>query len=159
MENIKEPFIFTGNYDSKVPAADIFRADGYTFYMWPNGAFADRSVGTADVVDADKGKVRFGDYALDFGYDYSSYNGASNANTYMRYCGKDITIDGTPKELGMWIYAPEGTPNFAMEVCVEHWNGSSYSTSNLPLFYKMKDKDTGEEKLMNTWNGKEQISL
>ena len=159
MENIKEPFIFTGNYDSKVPAADIFRADGYTFYMWPNGAFADRSVGTADVVDADKGKVRFGDYALDFGYDYSSYNGASNANTYMRYCGKDITIDGTPKELGMWIYAPEGTPNFAMEVCVEHWNGSSYSTSNLPLFYKMKDKDTGEEKLMNTWNGKTDITV
>ena len=157
METIQEPFIFTGHHNTSVPAADIFRKDGYTFYMWPNRAFDDQSVGTADVVDADKGNVRFGDYALDLGYDYRSYNGSSNANTYMRYCGKDITIEGTPKELGMWVYAPEGTPNFGMQVCVEYWNGSSYLTSNLPLFYKMNDKETGEEKVMNTADGKKEI--
>ena len=34
---LSAPYRFTGNYDSAVPASDIFHANGYTYYLWPNG--------------------------------------------------------------------------------------------------------------------------
>ena len=139
MNTIQEPFVFTGNYDTAVPAADIFRKDGYTFYLWPNASLDDRSVGSADVVNADEGKVRFGEYSLDVEYDFRSYNKTSNSNIYLRYCGEDINIDGTPSELGMWVYAPKGTDNFRIAVCVETWDAAknSYVTQN--IFLKTQD--------------------
>lgn len=149
-DTIKQPFTFTGNFDTAVPAADIFRADGYTFYLWPNGSLNDRSVGSADVNNKETGQVRFGDYALDVEYDFTSYNGTSNSNIYLRYCGEPITIDGNPKELGMWVYAPEGTHNFRIAVCVETWNGSSYTTQN--IFLKTQDGDDLNYKGIN-WSG------
>ncbi len=128
-------FFFTGNYEAKVPAADIFGADGYTFYLWPNAALGDRSVGYAAVTDTEDGEVKFGDYSLDLYYDYTKYNEASNANFYIRYCGEDIVIDGTPTSIGMWVYAPEGTANFRIAVDVASYdsNKGCYVSNNIYL--------------------------
>ncbi len=127
------PYRFTGNYDSAVPAAPIFNANGYTYYLWPNGTIAEYLAGEVKTVSReDGGQVRSGDYALELDYDYASYDGSKNANFYIRYCGDEIKIDGYPKEIGLWVYAPEGTANYSIALDVAVWNPSinDYSTSN-----------------------------
>lgn len=125
------PYRFTGNYDSAVPAAPIFNANGYSYYLWPNGTITEYEAGEVKIMTRDAGaQVRSGDYALELDYDYASYDGSANANFYVRYCGEEISIDGYPTEIGLWVYAPEGTANYALALDVAVWNGSGYSTSN-----------------------------
>ena len=61
---LEAPYRFTGNYDSAVPAADIFRANGYSYYLWPNGSLTQYLCGDLKMTTAaEGGQVRFGDYA------------------------------------------------------------------------------------------------
>ena len=76
------------------------------------------------------GHVRFDDYSLELNYDYSSYNGISNSNFYLRYCGEQIKIEGYPTEIGVWVYVPEGSWEYAMYADLMYWNGSN--TASLP---------------------------
>jgi hypothetical protein len=82
---------------------------------------------------AEGGQVRFGEYSLELDYDYASYNGQSNANYYIRYCGDQIKIEGYPTEIGVWVYAPEGTPDYILACDVYYWDGSDYSLKNCYL--------------------------
>ena len=128
------PYAFTGNYDSAVPAAPIFNANGYTYYLWPNGTIDQYMAGDLKTISReDGGQVRSGDYALELDYDYASYNGSANANFYIRYCGEELNIEGYPTEVGVWIYAPEGTANYMIACDIAAWNGNGYSTKNLFL--------------------------
>ena len=134
------PYRFTGNWDTSVPAADIFHANGYEFYLWPNGTLTEYLCGEAKIVtEAEGGQVRFGEYALELDYDYESYDGSKNANYYLRYCGDPIYIEGYPTELGVWVYAPEGTANFQLYADIGIWNGSDYTTKLVAL----TDANTG----------------
>ncbi|MFR6425372.1 MAG: hypothetical protein ACLUNO_07355 [Oscillospiraceae bacterium] len=92
---LEAPYRFTGNWDSSVPAADIFRANGYSYYLWPNASLKDYCCGDLKITTAaEGGQVRFGDYAMELDYDYASYDGSSNANYYVRYSGDQIKTRG-----------------------------------------------------------------
>lgn len=131
---VTAPYVFTGNYETAVPAAPIFNANGYTYYLWPNGTIDQYMAGDLKTISREEGgMVRSGDYALELDYDYASYNGSANANFYIRYCGEEIDIEGYPTEVGVWIYAPEGTANYMIACDIAAWNGTKYATKNLFL--------------------------
>ena len=137
---ISAPYSFTGNYDSPVPAADIFRANGYSYYLWPNGSLTQYLCGDLKMTTAaEGGQVRFGDYAMELNYDYESYNGDKNSNYYIRYCGDRVIIEGYPTELGVWVYAPEGTPRYVLNVDLGYWDGSDYGTLHYKLTHRNAD--------------------
>lgn len=147
---VTAPYVFTGNWDSAVPASDIFRANGYTYYLWPNSAIPEYESGDLKVVTGDNGQVRFGEAALELDYDYASYDGSSNANYYIRYCGEDIDIEGYPSEVGVWVYAPEATPSaYTLYIQVEYWDKDKkdYVAKYIPL------KAEGSEATGFTWSG------
>ena len=148
---ISAPYRFTGNWDSKVPASDIFRANGYSYYLWPNGSITQYLCGDLKMTTAaEGGQVRFGDYAMELNYDYESYNKESNSNFYIRYCGDQIKIEGTPSEIGVWIYAPENTPCYSLYADIEYWNGEDYSTKWYILSHKGAN---GEPSTVIDWTG------
>ena len=145
---VSAPFRFTGNFDTAVPAADIFRANGYDFYLWPGTPpLTEYNCGELKITRSDAGEVRFGEAAMELDYDYASYDGSRNANYYIRYCGEDIDIEGYPSEIGVWVYAPEGTAKYTPYIQVAAWNGSDYTAKYFPL----KRVDTGETGI--TWSG------
>ena len=144
--NVSSPYRFTGNYDTAVPAGDIFRTDGYSFYLWPNNSITTYNVGAVKTTtEADGGYVRFGDYSLELNYDYSSYNGSSNSNFYVRYCGEPIAIDGYPTELGVWVYVPEGSWPYAMYADLAVWDGSNYVNKNIQLKHAKDGNSSNRE--------------
>ena len=137
---ISAPYRFTGNYDSAVPASDIFHANGYTYYLWPNGTMDQYLCGGLKTVTAEEGgQVRTGandgQYSLELDYDYESYNKTKNANFYIRYSGNPIQIEGSPTEIGVWVYAPEGTPPYRICADIEVWDSAKgdYVYKNLFL--------------------------
>lgn len=138
------PYQFTGNYDSAVPAAPIFRANGYTYYLWPNNSIKAYNAGALRTVSREEGgQVRSGDYALELNYDYSSFDNSSNSNFYVRYCGEEIPVEGYPTQVGVWVYAPEGTPAYKVYVDIAVWNGNGYSTKNIPLLNASEGEQSG----------------
>lgn len=137
---LSAPYRFTGNYDSAVPASDIFHANGYTYYLWPNGTMDQYLCGGLKTVTAEEGgQVRTGandgQYSLELDYDYESYNKTKNANFYIRYSGNPIQIEGSPTEIGVWVYAPEGTPPYRICADIEVWDSAKgdYVYKNLFL--------------------------
>lgn len=148
---LSAPYRFTGNWDSDVPASDIFRANGYSYYLWPNASITQYLCGDLKMTTAaEGGQVRFGDYAMELNYDYESYDGSKNSNFYVRYCGDQIKIEGTPTEIGVWIYAPENTPCYSLYADIMFWNGSNYGTKNYLLSHKGAN---GERSTIIDWTG------
>ena len=148
---LSAPYRFTGNWDSPVPASDIFRANGYSYYLWPNGSITQYLCGDLKMTTAaEGGQVRFGDYAMELNYDYESYDGSKNSNFYVRYCGDQIKIEGTPTEIGVWIYAPENTPCYSLYADIMFWNGSDYKAKNYILSHKGAN---GERSTIIDWTG------
>ena len=177
---ISAPYAFSGNFEAGVPASDIFRANGYTYYLWPNNSITSYNTGTLSVVtEEDGGQVRFGDYSLELNYDFRSFDFSSNSNWYIRYCGdpvkgaypdptayatpaeheaavvqaaKDSTyyIEGHPTSLGVWVYADQLSQGFMVAADVEYWTGSNYKTANLFLNHK---NDDGTESNRIDWVG------
>ena len=49
---LKAPYRFTGNWDSSVPASDIFRANGYSYYLWPNSSITQYCCGDLKMTTA-----------------------------------------------------------------------------------------------------------
>ena len=153
---LKAPYRFTGNWDSAVPASDIFRANGYSYYLWPNSSITQYRCGDLKMTTAaEGGQVRFGDYSMELNYDYESYNDKSNSNFYVRYCGDQIKIEGTPSEIGVWIYAPENTPAYQIWADIEYWGHDKdgvydYYTKNYTLTHK---NAKGEISKVIDWTG------
>ena len=152
------------NSDDKTPlkagifnywdAIEPFHNDGYDYFLWPNQALDDYCCGNLKIVTEEEGgKVRFGQSSMEFNYDYSSYNGEANVNFNIRYCGdSDIYIPGKPTEIGVWVYAPEGTPAYCMYADVESWDPASgaYKWSYPRLTAQNPDP---ERPLQITWTG------
>ncbi len=142
---LKAPFRFTGNYDSSVPAAEIFKQNGYSFYLWPNNSISHYCAGNVTTTsEANGGKVRFGEYAMELNYDYASYDGSSNSNYYIRNCSGAYEVEGRPTELGVWVYADAKTYNLAgysLHADIAVFNGTSYSTKNLSLVHDDVDEN------------------
>ena len=125
------PFAFDGSYIANSQDATyhssshIFGADGYTFATWHTGFMQEHS-SIAKVVSNEDGEARFGDYSLSLKYDYTNLNpGYRNVNTYLHYTGEDIYFEGAPSGLGVWVYAPEGTPNYWIWTTISYYDEAS----------------------------------
>lgn len=70
---------------------------------------------SAQTVDIDSGEpVRFGNQSLKLNYDFSGINGIEGA--CVGFTEKGTEIEGNPTGIGMWVYVPEGTPNFWLRI-------------------------------------------
>ena len=136
------PFAFDGTYidpDPAVrdlcyyPAASVLAADGYDFFTWHTG-YMQLDAAAGEVVSAEEGEVRFGDYALRLDYDYTNLNpGYKNVNMSLRPT-EDIELEGTPTGIGMWVYAPEGTPNFWLWMTINYYDADGNMRSTTKHF-------------------------
>ncbi len=149
------PFTFGGEYISNIydrtydPTAYILGSAGYTFFTWHTSYMQENSA-AAEIVSADRGQVRFGDYALRLDYDYTNLNpGYRNVNEYLYYCSTSeeaktdlyagYEINGTPSGLGVWIYAPEGTPNYWLWTNIAYYDANSDSYKRGYLHFKTQE--------------------
>lgn len=70
---------------------------------------------SAETVDVDSGEpVRFGNQSLKLNYDFRNINGIEGA--CVGFTEKGTEIEGNPTGIGMWVYVPEGTPNFWLRI-------------------------------------------
>ena len=90
---VSAPFRFTGNFDTAVPAADIFRANGYDFYLWPGTPpLTEYNCGELKITRSDAGEVRVGEAAMELDYDYASYDGSRNATAEKTSISRAIPV-------------------------------------------------------------------
>ena len=70
---------------------------------------------SAEIVDVDSGEpVRFGNQSLKLNYDFRGINGIEGA--CVGFTAKSEEVPGNPTGIGMWVYAPEGCPNFWLRI-------------------------------------------
>lgn len=70
---------------------------------------------SAEIVDIASGEpVRFGNNSLKLNYDFSNINGIEGA--CVGFSKQSQEIEGNPSAIGMWVYAPEGTPNLWLRI-------------------------------------------
>lgn len=67
--------------------------------------------GDAEIITKENGEVRHGTRALKISYDLSNWNLVTDG-ICIGPMEDGAEIEGTPTGIGMWVYAPEGTPNF-----------------------------------------------
>ncbi len=126
---------------------DFEDPEAYKFsvaYMLPNGgihsylkqspddtmiicSYCDNGVGRGavndcEVVDIDSGEVRFGSHALKVYYDFENCvkpDGSQkiDGSCFGAFAGASA-MDGFPTAIGLWMYAPEGTPNLWVRIRV-----------------------------------------
>ena len=143
------PFQFGGSYIGNkgdrtyTPACYVFGSAGYNFFTW-HTSYMQQNSATAEVVSAEDGEVRFGDHALRLDYDYTNLNpGYKNVNEYLYYSDtsedakSDIfagyELEGAPSGLGVWVYAPKGTPNYWIWTTIAYYdaNTETYKRANI----------------------------
>ena len=101
------------------------------------------SIHSAEIVDINSGlPVRFGSHALKLNYDFTNV-GETTEGVCLGFTEATKPIEGTPTGIGMWVYAPEGTPNFWLRIRVRNGSGG---ISNLN--FTTGGKDGGID-----WNG------
>ena len=137
------PFSFDGIYIDPdpaerdicyYPATNLLEADGYDWMMWHTTPYMPYDSAKAEVVSAANGQVRFGDYAMRIDYDYTNLNpGYKNVNMSFRPT-EDIELEGTPSGIGMWVYAPEGTPNFWLWMTIHYYDDTGAMKSTTKHF-------------------------
>lgn len=159
----KGPFQFGGTYIGDLsdrtyfPACYIFGSAGYSFFTW-HTTYMQQNSAQAEVVSSENGQVRFGDYALRLDYDYTNLNpGYRNVNQYLYYSDtseeakSDIyagyAMEGTPSGLGVWVYAPEGTPNYWL------WSTIAYYDVNTDTYKRANVHFTTQEGRSLQYNG------
>lgn len=78
---------------------------------------------SAEVVDISSGEpVRKGNHSLRINYDFSKANGIEGA--CVGFSNAQQQIPGNPTAIGMYIYAPEGTPNIWPRIRLKDGNGT-----------------------------------
>lgn len=103
---------------------------GYPLFNWTNAALSSKSAMQSTVVSKEDGEpVRFGDKALKIHYSFESYNGASNANCYLRVTDSAYKFEGTPSAIGCWIYATNKIDTLSMYLnCVNKDGKVTYAS-------------------------------
>lgn len=95
-------------------AEDIYTVayDDSAFFQLSTDGNGSGTTGSAQIVDTSTGEVRAGQHALQINYDFTQ--NATVQTTAGLYLGPSsrYEVPGHPTGLGVWIYAPEGTPNF-----------------------------------------------
>ena len=104
-------------------------------------------IASAEQVDIDTGKVRFGQKALRLDYDFRDINGIEGACVGF---DKDWEIPGSPTGIGFWCYAPENTPNLWVRIRVRDGSGA-IKTMNFTTQSQNVGSD-GDDTLLKEWN-------
>ena len=137
----KGPFQFGGTYigdytdETYYPACYVLGSAGYSLFTWHASYMKEHSA-TVQVVNGDEGETRFGDYSMRLDYDYTDLlPGYRNVNEYLYYADTSdaaktdlysgISLDGTPSGLGVWVYAPKGTPNYWLWTQIAYYDEAS----------------------------------
>ncbi|MGN0486776.1 MAG: phosphodiester glycosidase family protein [Acutalibacteraceae bacterium] len=82
------------------------------------------AVPTPEIIDIDSGEpVRFGNNSLKFGYDFTKV-GNTTEGCCVGFVEQTQQIEGSPTGIGMWVYAPEGTPNLWLRIRVRDGKGT-----------------------------------
>ncbi len=138
---------------SSQQAAEFYE-QGYPLYSWPNGSLTDQDSMKSTIVSKDDGEpVRFGNKSLRIDYDYSSYNGSSNSNNYLRVTSPSYFFEGSPTAIGCWVYVPEGTSNFVLYLNCGNKDLESGTYCFMPVT-KAVNPETGAEVLSGIdWTG------
>ena len=88
------------------------------------GTYNKGATGDAKVIDLDSGEpVRFGSHALKVDYDFSNGITATDG-VYLGFTENGKEIEGNPTGIGMWVYAPEGTPNLWVRIELDDGSNS-----------------------------------
>ncbi len=74
--------------------------------------------GTAEVVDFNNGEVRLGSHSLKINYDFTNQGEDKIDGVCIGAYSPTSSMEGTPTAIGLWLYAPEGTPNFWFRIRV-----------------------------------------
>lgn len=123
---------------NKISSTDSKLVTGHYF----NGSNPDDKRGgkeSAEIVNIASGEpVRFGNNSLKLNYDFSEINGTEGA--CIGFAEDAKTIEGSPTAIGMWVYAPEGTPNLWLRIRVRDGKGA---LQTLNFTEQMKDGNLG----------------
>ncbi|MCC3868755.1 phosphodiester glycosidase family protein [Terrisporobacter mayombei] len=123
---------------NKIDSTDTKLVTGHYF----NGSNPDDKRGgkeSAEIVDIASGEpVRFGNNSLKLNYDFSEINGTEGA--CIGFAEDAKPIEGSPTAIGMWVYAPEGTPNLWLRIRVRDGKGA---LQTLNFTEQMKDGNLG----------------
>lgn len=99
-----------------------------------SGNYGRGGVDSAEQVDIDSGKVRFGEKALKLNYDFTGSNGGTEGACVG--FARDLLIEGSPTAIGFWCYAPEFTPNLWVRIRARDGSGNplnlDFSVQNKP---------------------------
>lgn len=88
------------------------------------GTYNKGATGDAKVIDLDSGEpVRFGSHSLRLDYDFSNGITATDG-VYLGFTENGKEIEGNPTGIGMWVYAPEGTPNLWVRIELDDGSNS-----------------------------------
>ena len=110
-----------------IPAADWYSTAADK--TEPNAGFKTMNYGrggneSTEVVDIASGEpVRFGNHSLKLNYDFSQC-GAVTEGACVGLENPSGDIPGTPTGIGMYVYAPEGIPNFWLRIQLYDANGT-----------------------------------
>ena len=104
-------------------------------------------IASAEQVDIDTGKVRFGEKALRLDYDFRNINGIEGACVGF---DSDWEIPGSPTGIGFWCYAPENTPNLWVRIRVRDGSGA-IKTMNFTT-QSQNVGSAGDDTLLKEWN-------
>lgn len=95
------------------------------------GNYGRGSTMNATIVSNDDGEVRFGSNSLKFEFDFTA---DKTQNQIEGACFGAATAseapDGTPTALGLWVYVPEGTPNYWLRIRVKCGEGEIDDTNS-----------------------------
>ena len=107
-------------------------------------------VASAESVDIDQGPVRFGRRSLKLNYDFTNINGTEGACVGF---DKDILLTGSPTAIGIWVYAPEGTPNLWLRLRCKVRAGTASETIQTLNFTEAQNTATDGTKGGINWVG------
>lgn len=102
---------------------------------------------SAEQVGDDNGEVRFGKHALKLNYDFRGIKSTEGACVGF---AKDTVISGSPTAVGIWVYAPEDTPNLWIRLRCKEAGKTSTTTLN---FTEEQSKATDGTKGGINWTG------
>ena len=95
------------------------QSDLIVFHYMNTDGSSRGGIASAEQINIDNGQVRFGQKALKLNYDFRKANGTEGASFGFNH---DILLTGNPSAIGVWVYAPEGTPNLWLRMYVNDGN-------------------------------------
>ena len=85
--------------------------------MHSNTAFSGGIV-AAEIVSSEDGEpVRFGNKSLKISFDFSAYDTDTSGVIFLRSTAPTFSFQGTPVAIGCWVYIPENTAVYNLDLC------------------------------------------